>query len=234
MNTVEVNMAGLVPLRVLEHRAQMHDFTRWERPYLEAIANELKPGDEVFDLGSEEGEFGAMAAKLVGYHNVHIFEPAKWYWPNIHAVWQANGFGPPAGAAVAFVADQPSGDGCIWKGIWPPEIVGKLKLEGAFAFLDQHDHIPRITLDGYAPERTGNRLVLMMDIEGCELLALRGAANLLANRRPIVFMEMHNSETMARFNTTKEQLLQYMVAHRYTAEHLPDCGHDDHWVFRPL
>jgi FkbM family methyltransferase len=239
VNTVEVDFPAGRKLRVLEHRAnaQKHGHASHERAYLEALLGSLSPHDVVFDVGAEEGEFGALVAQVVGPEHVHMFEPAPWYWPNIWSVWKANGFDRPGGAFPGFATDVSSG---YWQSLltgWPDEIMHPRRLEGGFVTLyERGREFPTVELDDYADHRE-MPTVLMIDVEGAEELVLRGAYRTLHEHRPRVFVSVHPDEWIAKYREfgtgeacSREALFGLMEHHGYRTQHI-STDHEEHWLF---
>ena len=73
--------------------------------------------------------------------------------------------------------------------------------------------------------------VIMMDIEGAELAAVRGAQKLIKEYAPIFFISTHKPEfILDRSNGTKEELIQIFVDNGYNCIHL-STDHEEHWKF---
>jgi FkbM family methyltransferase len=67
---------------------------------------------------------------------------------------------------------------------------------------------PVITLDGYCAEHgVGQVDFIRMDIEGAELMALRGALTILDRDRPHILLEIHPAMLQARFGASGEAVL---------------------------
>lgn len=197
--TVEVPFPRGRTLRVLEHRAAVHDFREWERAAVESVIDYLKPGMVVYDIGAEEGEFSALWAQSVGPRNVHIFEPTPSVWPNIRRVWEAN-FGAvrPGGMWPGFVAsaaDSRHAMALAVADVWPAQASGPLQLDSRFSVVVERPDIPSVSLDEYpaAPD------VIICDVEGAEVLVFAGACETLRRHRPVVFVSIHAPEFLSRF-----------------------------------
>lgn len=74
-----------------------------------------------------------------------------------------------------------------------------------------HDIVPVVTLDSLVDPRAGtefDRIVIKVDIEGAEIIALRGATRLIAERRAIFIVEIHQQH-VATFGGTVEEVLDH-------------------------
>jgi len=233
--TIDVPFPAGKHLRILNHRIGKNRLPpdQFEREYLEALADVLRPGMIVYDVGAEEGEFSAFAAQLVGGASMHLFEPAPWCWPNIWSVWLANRLAPPAGCWPGFVGAEIRGSWPLFRTDgWPREVEGPLCLDGAFANLAEHPHLPCITLDAYGWSAWTAPDVLMIDVEGSEWPVLLGAADVLRKARPHVFLSLHPDEWQAPYGGSTETILAYLRGFGYEARHL-HTDHEAHWQFTP-
>jgi len=238
VETVEVQFPAGRRLRVLAHRAVMHNFAEHERATLERLASAVRPGMVVYDVGAEEGEFSAFAASMVGGEGVHLFEPVPAIWPNIRAVWEANGFAGPGGCWPGFLADRASGHSVsrVVRG-WPRESEGPIRDVSGFAVVHQRPDLPSLSLDDYARLSGTTPDVIMMDVEGAEVLVIAGASEVLRTSRPLVFLSLHPTEFLAEYRLdgapcTQEMLWTMLDDAGYVAEHI-ETDHEAHWLFTP-
>ncbi len=236
--TVEVAFPAGRRLRVLAHRAVMHNFAEHERAYLERLAAALCPGMVVYDIGAEEGEFSAFAASIVGGEGVHLFEPVPAIWPNIRALWGANGLAGPGGCWPGFLADSTRGASVsrVARG-WPRESEGPIRDVSGFAVIHQRPELPSVSLDDYMRLSGTAPDVLMLDVEGAEVLVIAGASEVLRTVRPLVFLSLHPPEFLAEYTLngapcTRDMLWTMLNDAGYIAEHI-ETDHEEHWQFTP-
>lgn len=209
--------------------------SHWERARCQSMWSILKPGMTLYDVGSEHGWLSALYGTFVGHENMVLIEPSPEFWVNIHKTWVANGFADPAYCWPGFVADESDGPPWISGSDWPsfadvdaPEIGGM-----AYRYLGGEHPIPRITIDdlvslsGIVPD------AITMDIEGAELVAMRGAARTLRTYRPIVWISIHPDLMERDFGHTKRELKEFMMGCGYDAD-LLEIDHEEHWLFRPV
>lgn len=92
--------------------------------------------------------------------------------------------------------------------------------------------IPRYTLDellaGHAPERP---MLVKIDIEGAELLALRGAGRLLRERRPSLLLSVH-PQFLPSFGHTVGDVSALLGGQGYSWTVLAS-DHEEHWWCEP-
>jgi FkbM family methyltransferase len=91
------------------------------------------------------------------------------------------------------------------------------------------ESVPRFTLDslllggqdGAAP------MLLKIDVEGAELLALRGAAELLKRRRPTLLVSVH-PQFLPRYGQSTGDVADFLRGHGYGWT-LLSSDHEEHW-----
>jgi FkbM family methyltransferase len=176
----------------------------------------LEPGMTVLDVGANIGQYTLIAAHRVGpYGQVHAFEPTPPTATELRANVALNRFenvtinevavADAAGEALLFCTDPGSpGTNTI---MTPSEdVCSAVK-------------VPTLTLDQYLAEHHITQVdVMKLDIEGAELLALRGAQGLLRGEgAPFLVLEI-NPGTLARSGNSGDDLLGL----------LQDCGYTYH------
>ena len=230
--SVEREFPGGMRARVLAHRAPMHDFATWEREPREWMAENLRPGMVVLDVGAEEGETSVLAAKLVGPENVHVIEAAQWSWPNIRACWWANfGDAMPGGVWTGFVADAARAEESAALNAWPECAYGPIRLDGAFVVHHERPEIPTTTVDRYCAQLGISPDVIMMDVEGCEHRVLVGAQEQM--RRGVRFLaSIHAEATLAYYGTSEAAILRWLEDHGY-GWRLISRDHETHLLLAP-
>lgn len=127
----ETTINGRWSLLLPEHRANRAEWaTGWEPERLDSMYANLKPGDVIYDVGTEEGDMTGLFAKWVDTGIDHdpekcdacratpghpmggvrepsggvvVIEPNPLVWPNIRAVFDANNLPDPLWSHVGFV-----------------------------------------------------------------------------------------------------------------------------------
>jgi hypothetical protein len=79
--------------------------------------------------------------------------------------------------------------------------------------VERIEEVPATTLD-YALAELPRCDVIKMDIEGAELRALSGAAQVLARFRPVLVLEVYDA-ALAGSGATVEELLTWLETHGY-------------------
>jgi FkbM family methyltransferase len=180
----------------------------------------VKPGETVWDIGTERGWFTLHLAKLVGQtgrvDSFEAFPPTfkklqanvelnKLNWVNTNCVGVSNKksrmwFVPPSNAVtnnISFLND------CSGVGYLTDEFQ-----KGAI-------EVNTISLDDYYTLQNIQKLSLIkMDIEGAEVSALKGAQNLIVKDKPIIAIEF-NRQTALRAGSSVEELNELLISYGY-------------------
>lgn len=185
----------------------------------------LKPGDNVIDVGANTGIYTVLFSKLVGEGIVHAFEPEQVNFA--HLKHNINGY-TNIRITEAAVGDK---EGEV-------ELYFNLDNEGGHSLWDPAHHqfnyktkahdriketVPMVTLDSvidFIPT------LIKTDTEGCELMVLKGAENLLKKHRPIVVSEIH-WKALSEMGTSVAELRDYMKSLGYKAYTIPDENEAD-------
>ncbi len=188
---VETSINGRWKLLLPEHRAARDSWPWWEATRLAAMRDQIEPGHVVWDAGAEEGDFPALfatwGAQLV------LAEPNPRVWPNIKAIWDANGLGDPLLCWPGFFADRIEGERepAVESEVWPDCAYGDVIGDHGFCQLGERPDRPLTTIDELVADGVPAPDVITMDVEGSELFVLRGAAETLRRHRPVVFVSVH-------------------------------------------
>ena len=179
--------------------------------FLQLIQN----GDHVLDIGANVGIYSELFARVVGpTGRVMAFEPV----PATFAQLQKRVAGlPQITIHQLAVSDQP-GDVML---TLPGEDSGQASLKPHHqaswsepSNIQQH-HARAITLDSWSKEAGWPKIdFIKMDIEGAELLALRGASQLILRDQPILFFEVW-PDWLVDFGFQPKDIADWLCAHNY-------------------
>jgi hypothetical protein len=138
---------GKYKLILPDHRAARPEWeTGWEVERIESMLSNLKKGDLVLDIGTEEGDISALLAKKTGA--IILFEPNEKVWPNIKAIWEANKLDDPVAWFTGFASNRNDfKDGAILTtasrmATWPEAAYGELIGDHGFKELADPGSIP--------------------------------------------------------------------------------------------
>lgn len=220
---------GRWTLLLPDHRAARDSWPWWEATRLAHMYHHLgRGGHVVYDIGSEEGDFPALWARWG--NRVVLFEPNDRVWPNIKAIWDANLLDPPLACFPGFAGDEDSESLNIPPG-WPSSATGEVIGDHGFLNLAERDDVQRITIDSMA-QLVEPPSAITLDVEGAELVVLRGAKDTLAAARPLVWVSVHEAFMADMYDHTPADLDAYMRDLDYEPTYL--CtDHERHEFWSP-
>ena len=208
-------------------------FDYWEKERIASMEKNLKKGDVLFDIGTESGWCNLAYAQIVGPENMVLIEPTKEFWPNIKATWERNNNPKPKAFLSALLSDKIS-DSLVLNNAteWPEESFGDLIDRNKYQYIhDNGENISEVTLDRWVNETGIVPDALTMDVEGAELLILRGAENTLRTHKPKLFISIHPDLGERDYGVKKEDTLKFLEELGYAGEYLA-TDHEEHYYFK--
>ena len=177
------------------------------------LAKLLQPGDIFYDLGANAGFYAVLGAHLTGPNGkVYAFEPVPELAERIDYNAKLNNF-RHIEVIQAAVCDL---DGTVNFGIEESHIQSSIRR----ARENQGTDVQALTLDTWADVHPDPQVV-MMDVEGAEIEALRGSLALIRRSRPFMMVEVHwLGETFVEFVEDAILPLGYQVT-TYDGSPLP-------------
>lgn len=176
--------AGLAYLKPVTHtHAELFAFA----------AGQVKPGDTVWDLGASMGVFAVAASAMAGPNGrVLCVEPDPFSAALLRRSAAANAaLGGQIDVVQAACADRMALE--EFCSMTASSAIGHLTTAGGSGFdqrVASRSHVITVTMDWLA-EQHGAPAVLKADLEGAELMALRGGAEMLRQHRPVMLLEVY-------------------------------------------
>jgi FkbM family methyltransferase len=168
------------------------------------LAPALPPGSVLFDVGAHRGLFSLVYCALSPDRRAVLFEPSASLTKDANRLIALNGFERRAEVRVCGVGDRAGRRDMV------EDALGFARDAGSGS--TRAESIDFTTLDdewrrtGVAPA------IVKIDVEGAEAEVIRGAAALLREVRPILFLELHMDELERRGESTKALLAQLASA----------------------
>ncbi len=179
---------------------------------LEHCLGILPPGATVLDVGANLGTFCLNLAVRRPDLVLHAFEPVSATCEWLRANVRRNGAGDRVHVHRLALAERAGTMEMTRTRHTNNRLVpgpGAAPGEGPV------ERVEVATLDGFlAREGTGPVALVKMDVEGAELLALRGAVQLLARDRPDLLLEVEERH-LTRFGGTVAALEDFLSTHGY-------------------
>jgi FkbM family methyltransferase len=163
---------------------------RYEARALRVWLRLVKPGDAVWDVGANFGIYTVLTGLAVGPEGAVVaWEPAPPTYQALRDHLTANGLDGWCEALQAAVADVDGGTLPFTVLSGPNNPMNRLGGTEAGTKV----HVPVGTLDGWLDRLGRAPRLVKIDIEGAEVLALRGAARLLGPEgpRPVLLVAVH-------------------------------------------
>ena len=183
-------------------------------PFIEDLLGRfVGPGDTVIDGGAHLGYVSLRLARLVGASgSVHSFECDPRVVPRLKRHVELNGIDWITVNACGLL-DESTDEATLFL---PPQLGWSSMLEGAWG-ATQVATVSMVTLDNYLSENgldPAQLSFVKLDVEGCELQALRGARGTLAVTSAPVLVEFI-PERMRAMGQDPGDLLTLMTEHGY-------------------
>lgn len=191
---------------------------RWSEPELALLPALLRPGETAVDVGANHGLYTFHLSRAVGPGGrVHAFEPVTDTYAGLRRVVRLLGLRNVQIARVALGEQEAEAEMRV-----PLQPSGALNT-GLAHLADRADRAPGpdgarhvrcrlMRLDEFplAPQVA----LLKCDVEGAELLVLRGADGLIVRDAPSLLLEVDPLYT-ARYSATPADLLEHLSARGY-------------------
>ncbi|HBP63312.1 MAG TPA: hypothetical protein DD730_03370 [Desulfosporosinus sp.] len=229
----EVLINGKWPLKVPDHKTNQAWWDVWEKERLQAMHDTIKPGDTIFDIGAEEGDFSALFQKWAGKDGgLVLIEPSVRMWPCIKGIWEANGLDAPRAAYQVFCGARIR-EGTSHCGIntWPPCANGEISPEPGFNNILEHPEMTVLTIDQLA-NIWGIPDVVSIDCEGAEFEIMKGAIKTMEKQETIFFISVHPAMLEHDYGYTDDDFDVFMKNNGYLKEVLA-IQHEVHICFSP-
>lgn len=187
----------------------------WDDGVAAAMRRILKPGDLFIDIGANVGYFSLLAAQLGA--RVIAFEPNPDCQAELEHNAALNGFRDIDLRAMG-IADR-RGQDVLYVESEANSGAGSLKSVSGNPFAIELD-----TLDG---QLAGvSPAMIKLDVEGAELMALRGGAQILA-RTPAVVCEV-SEYSLRELGGSKEELFATMAGHGFRCDIISPIRRSNH------
>jgi len=163
----------------------------YEPELQDAIGRHIRPGMVVYDVGANVGYISLMLARAVGESGrVLAFEPLP---ANAERIRRNTALNPEGSRVELYELAVSNGPGTVHFRVHTSNAMGRMEtVEGRTEGYGESIEVATAGLDELVYERgLPAPDVIKMDIEGGEVLALPGAAHLLADKHPLLLLELH-------------------------------------------
>lgn len=205
----------------------------WEKPRFESMRDNLKQGDILFDIGTEQGWTNLLYADFVGPENIVLIEPTREFWGNIRQTWEKNYKEQPKATLCALISNKTTDGYKVPKDeVWceesnVPYIIDKNK----YQYIHSNDeNIPEITIDEYVEQTGIIPDAITMDVEGAEYLIIKGAEQTIKKYKPKLWISIHPDLGIRDYGVDKNFMIDYVSNLGYKQIYIAE-DHELHYYF---
>lgn len=221
----------LYQLELNEPLANWDVWDYWEAERIYSMRKHLKQGDIFFDIGTEQGWCNLVYAQIVGGENMVLIEPTKEFWSNIKTLWEKNRDDRPLAFYDGLFSNITNDDRKAFNH-YPESSYGDLIDRNKYQYIHENtDGVPEMRLDDFVARTGIVPNVLNIDVEGAELLVLKGAEQTLKTHKPKIYLSIHDDLGRKDYQTTPDDTINFLTELGYKGTHLA-TNHEAHWYFR--
>lgn len=186
------------------------NFGTYESAELDCALALVTPGDCIFDVGANCGWYAINFAKHRGNLDIHCFEPMAQTSDTLRRNLELNaiegvhvhtlGIGDEDGEREFFYTPACSGGTSMERLAQPGEVVSiRARVQ---------------RLDTFCSERDVSPSFIKCDVEGAELMVVRGALETIDRHHPVIFLELLR-KWAAKFDYHPNEVIELLAAHGY-------------------
>ncbi|RDH76355.1 FkbM family methyltransferase [Mycolicibacterium moriokaense] len=235
---VKAKLNGEWEIVLPKHRADRPEWyteSGWEKRRLAAMFNTITSQQHpvVYYVGAEEGEMSALC-QMWGAEVV-LFEPNPKVWPNMKAIWEANGLQPPLASFDGFASNRTSNDALahLKERQFPDYADGEVIGNHGFKelYLEANNY-PYIRLDDVVSYRIPPPTIITFDCEGSDWQVMRGAEQTVRQYKPMIFASIHPEFMFHQWSEYSRDFRNWIIEFGYE-ETILDYQHELHTMYVP-
>ena len=191
---------------------------KYELEELDFVRRTIQPGQTVLDIGANIGLFTVTMASVTGpTGKVYAFEPLEDLATLLARSVAENDFSDRVVLERAAINDKP-GSGQLISASKTTNAGGAYLNNGQVPLGHEASEVKLITLDTYPVRRPVH--FIKIDVEGAELLAFRGARELLKHDRPVILSELHPEQLLKVSGCTAKEFVDELESYNYKCHEL--------------
>ncbi len=199
----------------------------WERERVRSMQDNLTKKDILFDVGAESGWMSIVFAKFC---KVFLIEPTKEFWPNIYQTWKKNIKDQPIGCYSGLMSDR-TDEKKNHLFSWPDECKGELIDKNKYEYINNKSkNIKQMRLDDLVKRSGITPTAITIDVEGAELIVLKGSKKTLKENNLKVWVSIHPDLMKKSFGHLPEEIDKFMVKLGYYSKYLA-TDHERHYLY---
>lgn len=164
-------------------------------PETKVIASFIKPTDVVLDIGAHSGAWTVPLSKMVPQGKVFAFEALPYYARVLKATLRVLRI-KNVDVINRPILDENRSVEMVWLDPKGSRLTGLTHVKASGESAKDTVSVESMVLDQHISVFGGPIRFIKMDIEGAELLALKGAIQLINTHKPMMFIELNESHCL--------------------------------------
>jgi FkbM family methyltransferase len=191
-------------------------------PEFAPLARCLAADDVFIDVGVHAGSWSVPASRVLTSGRVYAFEALPYYAGVLKIMLRLMGRGNVT-VIVGAVSDREGEVEIVWKDASGRRLTGMTHINrGGEA--GGMVRVPALTIDAFRRTHPAGRIRLIKcDVEGAELMVLRGAAATIEASRPLVFLELYEAYC-SQYGYAAADVFAFFQARQYRSMQFQDGG----------
>jgi FkbM family methyltransferase len=199
---------------------QLFWYGYYEKPLALLLERILKPDSVFFDIGANIGYFSLIAAKKSKEGMIYSFEPVKELFHKLKLNLEENEVQNVR--AFCLAVGENKDESVIY--LSGPDNPGMSSMKPAENFSGTTQPTGVISIDDWMKESGTKRPdIIKLDVEGSELLALKGMKLTLSEHKPFLIVEI-SAVTLSRFQTRPGDVFHYLFELGYKSFDVTHTG----------
>jgi FkbM family methyltransferase len=179
----------------------------------EHMKSNLRPGDDMIDVGGNFGFMTLYAGRLVGPNGrVVSFEPVPSHANLLRSNIKLNRMNDYCIVAQCVVSDLPEK---MLQMVFAKSGADPTAAIAANQQGKDRVNVRNVALDDYAYPAGFAPRMIKIDVEGAELAVLRSGPKLLTQFKPVIILEVHG-KLLGNFSATEGELFEYLSSFGYS------------------
>jgi len=186
-------------------------------PELPPLIRYLQPDDVFLDVGAHAGSWTVPASRVLTAGHVYAFEAFPYYAQVLKATL-ALLVRRNVTVVIGAASDAEGEVEILWKDASGQRLTGMTHISSGNE-TGEKVTVRALTIDGFCRQEVRGRVRLVKcDVEGAELMVLRGAADTIDRWRPLTYCEIYD-EYCARYRYTSRDIFEFFASRRYLPMH---------------
>lgn len=189
---------------------------------IERVRPHIAPDDVLLDVGAHAGSWTVPLSRMVPRGRVFAFEALPYYARVLRATLRVLGRRNVEVVGRAVLEADRSVE-MVWRDPSGRRLTGLTHVRRTDEVAAETITVAGTRLDALLPRFGGRVRFIKMDIEGAELLALRGAEEILRTQRPLLYCELDDAYCQC-YGYTAAAVFDYLATYDYRGYQPAEAG----------